>query len=385
MRSLISMSAKSIQEIVSKLEEKTPKQTAESWDNVGLLVGDSSWKTTGAVVSIDLTREAIQLAKKNGFNLIINHHPCIFPKDRGLPQVTNNPNFRSQSLVFEALSEKIAVISCHTNFDRCAMEVVEQVSQGLKIRPMGRLMERNREEFSKLVVFVPETHVEKLRNAICEAGAGQIGNYDFCTFNVEGTGTFRGQEGSKPFIGKTGKLEKVQEIRLETILPTGLESSIVKAMKGAHPYEEVAYDVYSVKQSPASKGLVKGLGYGFWGEYLSDKPFSEFVRDVRSLFGVQEIRVTEPAPQHLKRVGFVAGKGSAFLGDAQALGCDVLVTGEVGYHDALGASWQQKMTVIELGHRESEKFFVEVMQKWLSSEGLQVVPVQTQTQKIWST
>jgi dinuclear metal center YbgI/SA1388 family protein len=379
------MSAKFIHEIVSKLEEKTPKHTAETWDNVGLLVGDASWTTAGAVVCIDLTREAIELAKKKGFHLIINHHPCIFPKDRGLSQVTNNSNHRSSSLVFEALSEKIAVIACHTNFDRCAMEVVELVSQGLKLQPLGRLMERNREEFRKLVVFVPETHVEKVRTAICEAGAGQIGNYDFCTFNTEGFGTFRGQADSKPFIGKPGKFEKVQEIRLETVFPAGLELSVLKAMRTSHPYEEVAYDIYPLAQSPASKGLARGLGYGFWGEFLSSKPFSEFVRDVRSLFGVQEIRVTEPAPQQLKRVGFVAGKGSAFLSDAQTLGCDVLVTGEVGYHDALGAAWRQKMTVIELGHCESEKFFVEVMQKWLSSEGLQVVPVQTQTMKIWST
>ena len=377
------MASQSIQEIHSFIEEKTPKLSAEHWDNVGLLVGDPEWRTAGAVVSIDLTSEAIETAKKKGYHLIVTHHPPIFPKQQGLSQVVKSKSNRNASLVFDALQSQIAVITSHTNFDRCALEVIQEVSQGLKIQPMGRLIEKPEGELIKLVVFVPETHVEKVRAALCEAGAGHIGNYDYCTFGAQGEGTFRGGSDSKPFIGKSGQIEKAQEIRLETVFPRGLKQQIYSALKSSHPYEEIAYDFYPIMQSPEERGLVRGLGYGFWGEFLSSKPFSEFAKDVTQLFGVQGFRVTEPVPRQVKRVAFVAGKGSAFLDDAIASGCDLLITGEAGYHDTLKSSWR-KMAVVELGHRESELFFLRVMEQWLLKKGIQVVQVQDLTQKIWS-
>jgi dinuclear metal center YbgI/SA1388 family protein len=366
-----------ISKIISALNLRAPLGTAESWDNVGLLLGDPSWETSGSVVAIDLSKEAIDLAVQNKFKLILTHHPCIFPVNRGLSKIT------AGSLVFEALNQGIAVATYHTNFDQCALEVVDLVSKGLGIIPQGRLIDASEGFLLKLVTFVPSTHVEKVRLELCKAGAGQIGNYDHCTFGVQGEGTFRGGEGTTPFLGKPGELERAQEVRLETVFPKGLKSEVLSSLFRAHPYEEVAYDLYELEQSASGKGIVSGVGYGFWGEFPSSKPFADVAKDVKSLFNIDGFWITNPTPSHVTRVGFVAGKGASFVEAAHSVKCDLLITGEVGYHNALNGS-RHGLAVMELGHRESERFFIEVMKNWLSDIALRFVEAPMPTQKIWS-
>jgi len=368
---------KSVADVVNFLEQRTPSGTAEDWDNVGLLVGDPSIETKGAVVSVDLTFEAIELAIQNGYRLIVNHHPCIFPRNRGLSRLN------SGTPVFEAVQKGIAVVASHTNFDQCSLEVIETISRALHVQPRGRLLESTSDSLIKLVTFVPTDHLDQVRTALCEAGAGHIGNYDLCTFALQGEGTFRGNEGTQPFIGKPGALETAKETRLETIFPRGMRKTVLSALRKAHPYEEIAYDLYPVEQSAGGKGLVRGLGYGFWGEFPSPRPFSDLTKDVKSLFGINGFWITDPVPSHVSRVGFVAGKGASFVEAASALKCDLFITGEAGYHTSLSGS-RQGMTVMELGHRESEKFFVEIMKDWLSGLGIGIVETQTPTQKFWS-
>ena len=377
------MATKTISTVVQELERLAPGGTAEDWDNVGLLVGDPAWKTAGAVVTIDLTAEAIQLAKKKKFKLIVTHHPCIFPKNRGLARVVGGEGrgLGMSSYVFEALREGVAVIACHTNFDQCALEVVESVSTGLGIAPQGRLMDHTQGSLLKLVVYVPEGHTDQVRKALCAAGAGQIGNYDFCTFAMPVEGTFRGNGHPQPYIGVPERLERVSEVRLETVLPRSLRRPVISALLASHPYEEVAYDLYAVEQAPLQKGLVRGLGYGFWGEFNSLRPFSEVVRSVKRLFNVNSYWLTEPAPARIRKIAYVAGKGSAFLDSAVDLGCDLFITGEAGYHPAVESA-RKGMAVLELGHRESERFFVPTMQSWLKNLDLQIVGLNRVTQKI---
>jgi dinuclear metal center YbgI/SA1388 family protein len=373
-----------VSDILKVLEERAPNGTAEDWDNIGLLAGDPAWKTAGAVVCVDLNPNAIKMARAKGYRLIINHHPCIFPKTRGLSKVVADRGGGVSSLVFEALQHGIAVVAVHTNFDRCALEVVEAVSQGLGAKPLGRLTEKRSgapDSLIKLSVFVPHDHLEKVRTAICEAGAGQIGEYDFCTFSVSGQGTFRGGKDTHPHIGKPGQLESAQEYRLETIFPKGLQKTVLKALFKAHPYEEVAFDLFKVEQEASGKGMVKGLGYGFWGDFPRPKSFSDVTRDVKRLFQVKSFWVTDPAPNRIKRIAFVAGKGGSFLGAALAEGCDLLITGEAGYHVALDGL-RRGIGVIELGHRESELFFVSTMRGWLSEEGIKSADANQVTQKI---
>ena len=374
-----------ISKILREIEKYVPSGTAEEWDNVGLLAGDPDWKTTGAVISVDLTEETIALAAKKGFRLIVNHHPCIFPRSRGLARLVAGPK-SSSNLIFQALTQGIAVAAYHTNFDRCALEVVEDICRHLKMEPRGRFIERPREKLRtslmKLVVFVPVTHADSVKKAICEAGAGQIGRYDFCTFSGSGEGTFRGGKGTKPFLGKSGQLEKAKELRLETVFPRGMEKPILKAMSKAHPYEEVAYDLYALEQEPNAAGMAMGLGYGVWGDFPTAKPFPELEQSVKSLFKIDGFWLTGRTPRSVKRIGFVAGKGASFIGAAIAAECDLFITGEAGYHSALEGS-RKGMPVMELGHRESERLFLKTMGKWLASLGLKTAELDVPTQKIW--
>ncbi|MGE4108826.1 MAG: Nif3-like dinuclear metal center hexameric protein [Bacteriovoracia bacterium] len=369
----------SVREIVKNLEKLAPAGTAEMWDNVGLLVGKPDAKVASAVICIDLNARAIAEAKKKKCQLIVNHHPCIFPREAGLSRVTSEGKGMG-ALVHECIENGIAVISCHTNFDQCALEVPQEVCRGLGLEPMGRLLDDS--EVVKLSVFVPRTHLTKVRDAICEAGAGKIGNYDFCTFNVEGQGSFRGLTGSDPFLGKPGRLELAEEARLETVFPKGLQTEVLRALREAHPYEEVAYDLYPVLQRPPSVGLTKGLGYGVVGKYKKPRAFATVAQEIKKLFRVDHFWVSENPPKTVAKVGFVAGKGAGFVEAALAEGCDLFVTGEAGYHKVIKAA-AHGMAIIELGHRESELFFPVVMKKWLSNMGVEGVVLETPVQTIF--
>ncbi len=365
-----------ISRLIESLEQRAPSAFAESWDNVGLLVGDPSWSAQSAVVSIDLTERALLLAERIGARLIVNHHPCIF--GRGLSKVTPSSSKGTSDLVYRALEKRIAVYASHTNFDRCALEVPHLISRSMGLKLQGRLNESVRHgepsALRKMVVFVPRTHAEQVREALAEAGAGEIGNYDSCAFLSSGEGTFRGNDRTRPFLGEPGILERAQEVRLETIYPFARERALLLALRKAHPYEEIAYDLYPVLQSPTPRGLISGLGYGFWGDFERPISFAEFCHRVTQTFQVQSFWSTEPAPRKIQRMAFAAGKGTSLLEAAKSVGCDVFVTGEVGYHGAL-ASKRSGTAVFELGHRESERFFPRVMRGWLRTAGLSKVSV----------
>jgi len=374
-----------LREIRDEIAYLAPEATAEHWDNVGLLVGDPEWRTQGVVVSIDLTPESIQVARRKGYRLIVNHHPCIFPKSRGLSKIT------PPSLVFEALQSGIGVISCHTNFDRCALEVPYAVASLLGATPLGRLVEEPSGSLKKLVAFVPQSHTDEVHAALSGAGAGQVGRYDECAFAAPGEGRFRGTEGTHPFLGKAGEQERAAEDRLETIFPAGLEAEVLQALRDSHPYEEIAYDIYAVEQGPSPEGVIRGLGYGFYGDLKKPLQEAGFVKKVIGLFEASGALVTSAQGQaqrgtrarQIKRMAFVAGKGSSFVGAALKAHCDVFVTGEAGYHDALRAA-RAGMTVVELGHRESERFFLSTMAAWTEGLGLKAVELNSPQQVITS-
>lgn len=371
-----------VSDLVQFFEEKAPSATAEKWDNVGLLVGNSKDRVKGVVVSIDLTSESIQVAKKTGANVIVDHHPCIFPKQKGLARVVDQG---SSSLVFQAAQAGISVIASHTNFDQCALEVSERISKKLGCEIRGRLFEGDLSRFLKLAVFVPSTHLEKVRDAICEAGAGKIGAYDYCSFSTEGEGTFRGGASTRPFLGKPGKLEKAQEHRLEVIFPKYRKASVLRSLRAAHPYEEIAYDLYLLEQEPVQSSFISGLGYGFVGEFQSPVEILKLEQKIKKTFQVKHFIVTPSETGELKKkirkIGFVAGKGSSFLGAARAAGCDLFITGETGYHDAREAALSG-LSVMELGHRESELYFLEVVKDWVKGLNIPVQLIHTPIQGV---
>lgn len=368
-----------VSEIVRRLGELAPESTAESWDNVGLLAGDPDWRTSAVVVSVDLTPEAIAAAKRSGARLIVNHHPCIFPKSRGLSR------FTPASPVFEAARAGIAVHACHTNFDRCALEVPRQIAKALGARILGRMIEHPHEALKKLVVFVPQSHADAVHAALSAASAGHVGNYDSCAFLSPGEGRFRGGDSTRPFVGAPGRLERASELRLETVFPAGMEPVVLRALRSAHPYEEIAYDIYPVEQRASSEGMTPGLGYGFYGDLSRPVALRDLVRKAGSVFEASGAILTPAAGavRAVRRIGYTPGKGSSFVSAAIAVGCEVFITGEVGYHDALAAS-RRGMSVIELGHRESERFYLKVMSGWLREMGLQVRELNIPVQRIGS-
>lgn len=366
-----------IVDILQFLEVRAPSFTAESWDNVGLLVGDPQWEAAGAVVSIDLTKEAIDLALQHDYRLIITHHPCIFPATsqkgyHGLARITPD-----ESLIFQSLQKKISVLAIHTNFDHSSMEVIDLICKGLGLEYTGRLLNTQSSGVGgmlKLATFVPESHLESVRLALCEAGAGHIGNYDSCTFSSQGEGTFRGKTRSQPFIGKEGRLEKVREFKLETIFSPTIQKKVLSALFSSHPYEEIAYDLIS---------LEKHLPYGFYGDYSSPLSLDSFSQRLISLFRVPGFLLTTALDtKFVRKIGFVAGKGVSFLEQALAVGCDLFLTGEVGYHAAF-TSMKRGLSVIELGHCESERFFIDTLERWFAELGLSTISIRTSTQKLW--
>ena len=358
-----------VSEVLDLIESHAPAATAESWDNVGLLVGSPKTQTTGAVLSIDLTDEAIELAKRRGFKLIINHHPCLFPHGKGLSKLNDGP-------ILQAARAGIAVVSIHTNFDRCALEVVDAVASGLGLEPKGRLFDgASDRSLLKLITFVPRSHLENVRTAVCEAGAGVIGLYDQCTFASEGMGTYRPSSGTRPFRGKVGRTERTPELKFETVFPAGLESQVLRALRESHPYEEVAFDLVPLRQVPPHKGLVRGLGYGFWGEFShsgTSKTFSVLTKGVKRLFRVPGFWMSHPWPRQVRRVAFAAGKGTSVVESAIRQGCDLMITGEVGYHAVLSAA-RRGLAILELGHTQSECFFAPTVKSWIKNSGIRLV------------
>ncbi len=360
------MEALKVGDFLKFLDQRAPSSAAEEWDNVGLLVGDPEWTTDSAIVSVDLTHDVLDRALGCGARLIVNHHPCIFPKQKGLSRVT------AGSPVYRAIREGIAVVAAHTNFDQCALEVIESISQGLACAPKGRLLDKGKGRLLKLVVTVPATHTEVLRESLSHAGAGRIGLYDECSFSSRGVGTFRGDEGTDPFLGKPGVLERAEEDRLEILVPRSLLPRVLQALHASHPYEEPAYDLIPVEQAPTPRGLLWGQGYGFWGEFDQSLDWEEFEARVKTTFEVGTFLHT---PRHIKksqkirRVAWSPGKGNSFLSAVREVKADAYLMGEVGYHPALDLA-RVGVEVIELGHRHSELFFARTLEEWLREWGL---------------
>ncbi|MEN8202853.1 MAG: Nif3-like dinuclear metal center hexameric protein [Bacteroidota bacterium] len=331
-----------LNDISGYLESLAPLSYQESYDNSGLQVGEPGMEVTGVLIAIDVTEEVLLEAGKLGFNLVISHHPVIFS---GIKSLTGKN--AAERIVAMAIKNEIAIYSGHTNFDAITGGVNTAMANRLGLVNQ-RILDPMTEQLKKVVVFVPHEHVEKVRNAMFKAGAGQIGAYDSCSFNLEGSGTFRGSEGTDPFVGKAGELHQEPETRVETIVPAHLVRKVVKAMEKAHPYEEVAYDMYPLENAFAQAGM------GMVGELEDEVDEEVFMRFLKDRFGLSVIRHSALLGKPVKKVALCGGAGSFLLGRAKASGADVFVTGDFKYHQFFDADG--KIVVMDMGHFESEQF-----------------------------
>jgi dinuclear metal center YbgI/SA1388 family protein len=336
-----------ISEIIQCLNESAPMALQEAYDNSGLLIGDPEKLVDKALLSLDITEAVVEEAISKGCGLIVSHHPLIF---KGLKRIT--PTGPVERIVLKAIQNDIAIASAHTNLDNVIHGVNGRIAEmlGLEklsiLRPLDGMLK-------KLVTFCPSTHADRLRAAIFEAGAGHIGHYDCCSYNLEGIGTFRAGEEANPFIGEKNEIHHEPEQRIETILPSYLVQKVVQAMIAAHPYEEVAYDIYPL-QNKFGK-----VGAGMLGQLKKPMPMVDFFRFVSETFNNKFLRHSPLIDKPIKRVALCGGSGAFLIPDAKASGADVFITADLKYHDFFEADG--KLVLVDAGHFETEQFTKELI------------------------
>lgn len=361
--------------LVSFLEEFAPAWKAMPGDPEGLQWGDLSASVHALLLSLDFSEEVLEEALLAGANFVLTHHPFLY---RPLQRI--DFGHKPEALVARAIKEEVTLFAAHTSLDVSSRGVSQALGELLGLRDMQVLRAMGRETMEKLVVFVPEGYEDKVREAISEAGAGWVGNYSHCTFQVRGTGTFLPGEGSSPFIGRQGTLEKVKEYRLETIVPRSRRRAVLEALFNAHPYEEVAYDLYplSIEGKP--------WGFGRVGWLKEKTSLGELVEKIRCLLASPGIKVWGKPDQKVEKVALLGGSGGDYLENALNSGADLYLTGEVRYHDgqkALSAG----MALVEVGHDCSERpvlpVLAEFLQEKIRERGYQTKVLISRTSSPW--
>lgn len=331
-----------VADVIRELEQLAPEHTAFAFDRVGLQVGDPSWKVERAVVSLDRSLKAIARAGESGAQLLLSHHPLIFEPIASV-QVASHVG----RALFHLIERRIAFIAAHTNWDCARGGVNDALAQALALRgtrPFGSHADRS--STLKLVTFVPRDHLHPLLDALAAAGAGKIGLYDRCAFYSSGTGTFRPLPGANPTIGEVGRSEEVAEARLEMELLAAHRAAVERALREKHPYEEPAYEFYSVLPKDAHQ-------CGRIGELATPQSLQSFAERVDAQLGTRSW-VWGSANSTIRTVAVVGGAADGEWRAAQSAGADVLVTGEVKQHVALEAV-ESGMAMIAAGHYATEQ------------------------------
>jgi dinuclear metal center YbgI/SA1388 family protein len=356
-----------IREIISYLESVAPPAYQESYDNSGLIIGDPETAVTSALITLDITEAVIDEAIEAGCELIIAHHPILF---KGIKRL--NGNSFVERCVIKAVKNDIAIYAAHTNLDNITGGVNSKICEKIGLTNVNILVPA-KEQLFKLVTFIPNDHLETVREAVFAAGAGAIGRYDKCSFSADGTGTFRGGEASNPYVGEPGEFHFEEEVRFETILPRHLKNKIIQALLNAHPYEEVAYDIYPLENT------LQEIGAGMIGELPGAENEIDFLSRLLEIFGCTAIRHTYLLGKAVKKVAVCGGSGSFLLSAAIAAGADIFVTADMKYHDFFDA--EEKIVVADIGHYESEQFtkelFYEILIKKFPNFALRLSEVKT--------
>ncbi len=336
-----------IANILAMLDNLAPSSYQESYDNAGLIAGNSSLECTGVICSLDATEEVILEAKNKGCNLVVAHHPIIFG---GLKKITGK-NYVERAII-AAIKNDIAIYAIHTNLDNLLSGVNGKMADKLGLENRKVLLPRQN-SLMKLYVYVPLEDADKVREALFKAGAGKIGKYSECSFNIHGTMTFNPGEGTNPYSGEIGKREVSPEEKIEAIFPAYLKEKLVAAMIEAHPYEEVAYDLVALNN------YSNEIGSGLIGELPQPMEAQAFLQLVKQQFGLQVIRHTPLLNKKVEKVALCGGAGSFLIKNALAAGADLYITADVKYHEFFDADG--KLVIADIGHWESEQFTIDLL------------------------
>lgn len=331
-----------IREILSVIEQHSPLALQEDFDNSGVQVGDINQEAKGALLCIDVTEDVLDEAITLGCNLIISHHPLAFRKFKSL----TGKNYVERCMM-QAIKNDIVIYAAHTNLDNAPQGINYYLAKMLGLQNI-RILAPQENKLLKLVTFTPHSHVEQVRNALFNAGAGNIGNYDCCSYNLNGEGTFRASQGTNPYVGAIGELHREPEIRTEVIFPAYKKSEIIRALISMHPYEEPAYDIYALENDwkQAGSGIV-----GTLPEEMEEEDFLYLIKDVYSLSSVQYSALRNKT---IRDVAICGGSGNFLIPQAIGYGADVFITGEAKYNDFYDV--EDKILLAVIGHYESEIF-----------------------------
>lgn len=340
-------------DIFNIMEGFAPPYLAESWDNSGLQVGDPGAAVERVLLALDANRAVAREAADKGAGLIICHHPLMFKPPKAI-------NIRQPlgELISYLIRNNITVFAAHTNLDAADGGVNGVLAAKLGLTKPVVLQRAGQARLYKLVVFVPLGYEEKVREAVLDAGAGWIGDYSHCSFMAGGTGTFKPLAGANPFLGKAGELTRVEEARLETIVPISLLQRVLDAMFASHPYEEVAYDILPLENRDMSRGL------GRIGKLKEPQSLEQFAGFVKEALGLAAVRTGGGANRLIQTVAVCGGSGADLWTQALNAGADTIVTGDVKYHTAQDIA-ASGMSFIDAGHYGTEAVVLPALQEYL--------------------
>ncbi|ADY53848.1 protein of unknown function DUF34 [Pseudopedobacter saltans DSM 12145] len=342
-----------IKDLTNYLEEIAPLSYQESYDNAGLIVGDPNKEISSALICLDCIESVVDEAIANGIDLIIAHHPIVF---KGLKKI--NGKDYVERVIIKAIKHDISIYAIHTNLDHVSVGVSKRICDKLGLVNTQVLAPKDN-LLKKLVTFVPQSHKEQVKDAIFLAGAGKIGNYSECSFEVNGQGNFKANENAEPFVGEKNKRHTENETRVEFIYPAALEKAIISALFKSHPYEEIAYDIYALSISYSE------VGAGMIGELTEPMDETDVLNLIKSNMKADVVRHTALLGKKIRKVAVCGGAGSFLLKQAIGSGADIFVSADFKYHEFFDANG--KIIIADIGHFESEQFtqdlLLEIIQK----------------------
>lgn len=340
-----------IKDVIAYLESVAPLAYQEAYDNSGLLVGDKETPVTNVLVTVDCTEKVVEEAASMQCNLILAHHPILFKSIKSLTGKTY-----VERTILSAVKKGVAIYSAHTNLDNIHNGVNKKIAEKLGLIK-HRVLLPAKGTLAKLVTFVPEPNLERVLKALYDAGAGEIGNYADCSFQIDGVGTFQPTENASPHIGKPGKKETVAEKRVELILPQHRTDQVLEALREAHPYEEVAYYITQLENRN------QDVGAGLIGELPSPEEPLLFLKRLKSVMQAAVVRHTQVPDQPIRTVAVCGGAGSFLLPQAIQAGAEVFVSADFKYHEFFDS--EGKILIADIGHYESEQFTKDLLMEVL--------------------
>ncbi|QED36278.1 Nif3-like dinuclear metal center hexameric protein [Antarcticibacterium arcticum] len=343
-----------IAEVIDHLEDLAPVATAEDFDNVGLLVGDPKTKLTGILITLDTLEEVVEEAISKNCNLIVSFHPIIFS---GLKKITGRDYV--ERAVIKAIRNNIAIYAIHTALDNHHLGVNKMICDKLRLKNTKVLIP-GKNKINKLITYVPTANAKHLRNKLFEAGAGAIGNYDNCSFNLEGEGSFKPNEDANPAIGAKGEIHFEKETQIGVVFPSHLETRILQTLFKEHPYEEVAYEITTLNNAHQNQGM------GMSGELENAMQEIEFLALLKNTFNTGCIRHSALREKTVKKVAVLGGSGSFAIDNAKKAGVDFFITADLKYHDFYKA--EGKLVLADIGHYESEQYTKDLIHSYLSKK-----------------